>query len=120
MGEPGRSGSADTEAGRLNEAEREAYEFLRDSWDATGVWPTQRELAARFGYSLGWANRLVKSLGEKGWVQKQPRVPRSFVLTHEAPAPTASPEGVRLGPWLLSPQEATALGKKLVRLGGKP
>lgn len=69
--------------------QREVYDFLRAYHKAYRVYPTYREIAegkingeqviARRS-SMVTIQRMVKSLVDRGWIEKQPYVPRAYLI----------------------------------------
>ena len=65
----------------LTENERKTYEYVRDCLQGEGYPPSVREICAYCGFrSTSTAHRALKSLTEKGLIEKQDNLNRAIRL----------------------------------------
>lgn len=101
----------------LTEKQAEVLAFLNAQHESTGVYPTIREQMDHHGIrSPNGMLCHLKALAKKGYLTRGPKGHARSYRVPEAPAPRLTPDGVRLGPWLLTPEEALGLASELRRL----
>ncbi|EGT4052822.1 LexA repressor [Clostridioides difficile] len=69
---------------KLTNREEEVYLFILEYKSLYGYAPSIRDIAGGVFCSVGYANRIVKILQTKGYINYTPHVPRSIVISNKS------------------------------------
>ena len=69
----------------LTQKQECALSFIKEFASASGVTPTVRETAKKFGVSIGAAQKYFKALIKKGYLKHTPGISRGIDVSHRKP-----------------------------------